>query len=84
MGSAVDIMQASALKTRLAAAADKKLPVVLIADKVEKADTAGLQLVYAFIKHVERQGNPVSWQKPSDPLIQSSEILGMRELLYLA
>ena len=83
LGSALDIMHASGLKTRLASALAKNLPVVLVSDKVEKADTAGLQLVYAFIKKAESQGNEVSWQKPSDMLYQASELLGLCQALKL-
>ena len=84
LGSALDIANASALKTRLENALAKSLSVTLIGDKVERADTAGLQLIYSFIKQVEHQGCKVSWQKPSDNLIQSSEVLGMSEQLSLA
>ena len=83
LGHALDIQNASALKSRLENALSKSLPVVLVSDKVEKADTAGLQLIYSFIKEVENQGRDVSWQKPSDSLIQASETLGLSEKLYL-
>lgn len=84
LGIAIDIMHAAALKERLAAALAKDLPVVLVSDKVEKADTAGLQLLYAFITKVEKQGHRVTWQKPSDVIIQAVEILGMCEVLHLS
>jgi len=84
LGQSLDIVNAASLKARLENALSKALPVVLVSDKVEKADTAGLQLIYAFIKELEKQGRDVSWQKPSDNLIQASEILGLSEKLYLA
>ncbi|TQV86719.1 STAS domain-containing protein [Aliikangiella coralliicola] len=83
LGAALDIMNASSLKTRLETALAKDLPVVLVSDKIERADSAGLQLIYAFIKKVEQRGHTVSWQKPSDTLKQSSEILGLSKQLYL-
>ena len=83
LGNALDIMHASALKTRLTTALAKNMPVVLISDKIEKADTAGLQLIYAFIKKVELQGSTVTWQKPSDMLYQACEILGMSNAIKL-
>lgn len=84
LGQSLDIAHVSALKTRFENALLKDLPVVLVSDKVEKTDTAGLQLIYSFIQEVENQGRDVSWQKPSDSLIQASEILGFTEKLYLA
>lgn len=84
IGSALDIMHVSTLKERLFKASAKNLPVVLVCDKVEKADTAGLQLIYAFIRQIENQGHQVSWQKPSEILIQVSQALGMQQALYLS
>ena len=84
LGTALDIVNASSLKARLENALAKNLSVTLVGDKVERADTAGLQLIYSFIKKVEQQGCKVTWQKPSDNLIQSSEVLGMSEQLSLA
>lgn len=83
LGNALDIMNVSGLKARLSSAMEKKLTVVLIADKIDKVDTAGIQLIYAFIKKIEQQDNTVVWQKPSDTLLQISETIGMREHLNL-
>ncbi|WP_444994880.1 STAS domain-containing protein [Aliikangiella sp. IMCC44359] len=83
LGTAVDITHAANLKSRLTTALNKKLPVVLISNNVERADTAGLQLIYTFIQKAEAQGSQVSWQKPSDAIVQASEILGMSEPLNL-
>lgn len=83
LGNALDIMHAAQLKTRLETCLAKNKPVVLISDKVERADTAGLQLIYAFIQAVESAGHSVSWQKPSDPLRQIAETLGMEQHLNL-
>ena len=81
LGTALDIMHASGLKERLAAALDKKPHIVLISDKVERADTSGLQLIYAFKKEVEAQNKEMSWKKPSDALLSACEALGMSEAL---
>ena len=83
LGCSLDIIHASSLKSRLSKALAKNLSILLVADKVEKADTAGLQLVYAFIQKAHQQENSVCWKKPSDALIQASETLGIREALNL-
>ena len=83
LGTALDIVHAEALKKRLTTALEKQLPVVLISDKVEKADTSGLQLICAFANKLEQNGLPLSWQKPSDALRQTSEILGLSDSLRL-
>ncbi len=83
LGSALDIVHVSALKERLSAALEKKPHIVLIANKVERSDTAGLQLIYAFKKEVEQRGKQLSWQKPSEKLILASNTLGMTEVLNI-
>ncbi len=81
LGSAVDIMHAAGLKDRLAAALEKKPHVVLISDKVERADTAGLQLIYSFKLEVEAKNKQLSWQKPSDALLTACNSLGLSDAL---
>jgi len=81
LGSALDIMHVSALKERLAASLEKKSHIVLISDKVERADTAGLQLIYAFKLQAESAQKQLSWQKPSDTLKQACESLGLTDAL---
>lgn len=81
LGSALDIMHASGLKDRLKASLAKKPNIVLISDKVERVDTAGLQLLYAFKQEVESKKKNLSWQKPSDALLHASESLGMTDAL---
>lgn len=83
LGTALDIMHAEGLKERLTTALAKKSQIVLISDKVERADTAGLQLIYAFKKAAETQQKVVSWKKPSDALIAACESLGMSEALAI-
>lgn len=81
LGTAVDIMHATGLKDRLMASLDKKPHIVLISDKVERADTAGLQLIYSFKLEVESQKKQLSWQKPSDALLTACNSLGMSDAL---
>ena len=81
LGAALDIMHAAGLKERLVGALNKKNHIVLISDKVERADTAGLQLIYAFKKEVELQKKELSWQKPSDALLSACQALGMEDAL---
>jgi len=84
LGSALDIMHANALKERLQTALQKKQShIVLISDKVERADTAGLQLIYAFKTAVEGEQKQFSWQKPTDALINACKMLGMSKALAL-
>lgn len=84
LGNALDIAHAADLKKRMQQALSKDLPVVLVADKVEKIDTAGIQLVYAFIDALQNKGEKVSWRKPSGLLLEMSQKLAIKEALVLA
>lgn len=84
LGTALDIMHSASLKERLTSALSKKPHIVLISDKVERADTAGLQLIYAFKQEIEQQNKQMSWQKPSDILIEASRLLGLDQHLGLS
>ncbi len=83
LGNALDIMHAAGIKERLSSALEKKPHIVLISDKVERADTAGLQLIYSFKQIVEARQKQMSWKKPSDALLQASDLLGLTEALGL-
>lgn len=83
LGTALDIMHASGLKERLIAALEKKPHIVLIAENVERADTAGLQLIYSFKQAVEASKKQMSWKKPSDALLQASDSLDLTTALGL-
>lgn len=84
LGTALDIMHAAGLKERLMAALQKKPHLVLISDKVERVDTAGLQLLYAFKLEVESQKKQLSWQKPTDILLAACDSLGISAALNIA
>jgi len=81
LGSALDIVHVGDLKPRLTTALEKKPHVVLIADKVERTDTAGVQLIYSFMQYAKEKDVAVTWQKPSDNLLETVRKLGMSEAL---
>ncbi|MFT6733182.1 MAG: anti-anti-sigma regulatory factor [Polaribacter sp.] len=83
LGSALDIVNASTLKPRLMSALKKKPHIVLIADKVERSDTAGVQLIYSFLQCAKKKDLAVTWQKPSANLLDIAEKLGMSRDLEL-
>jgi len=57
--------------------------LVLHAEKVNRADTAGLQLMLAFVQSSrERQVNVV-WDKPSTTLLDTAAALGITTTLGL-
>ncbi|MEE4246633.1 MAG: STAS domain-containing protein [Kangiellaceae bacterium] len=83
-GQYLDIQHAAELKARLLKAVDKQpSQCVLTANKVERVDSAGLQLIYAFMKELDQMGTAVSWKQPTESLQTGAKLLGMTELLNL-
>ena len=82
-GEHVDISQAIQLHQRLKRCVAKDVTVELKADKIQKADTAGLQLLLAAVKDLHEAGNEVCWRKPSEAFISAAETLGMSQALKL-
>lgn len=57
--------------------------VALDASKVEKVDTAIMQLLTAFYRSAKAQGIEVKWKNPSEGMLRSAELLGLRAPLGL-
>ena len=83
-GDALDIRQVAALHDRLKKALLRSSTIELLADRVERADTAGLQLLVALVAETEQCGGAVSWKKPSRALIDAATLLGLERALGLA
>jgi anti-anti-sigma regulatory factor len=58
--------------------------IVLKADKVKRADTAGLQLILAFVNAAHASHIELVWNKPSQDLCDAATILGLASALGLA
>lgn len=83
-GEVIDIATTAELRTQLLAALESKQPVVLDAAQVERADTAALQMLSAFIQDANAQQQTVQWKAPSEALSVSAELLGLLSLLKLS
>lgn len=82
--SDVSIMEVEHLQTQFQQllAADGEL--VVNAEKVERVDTAALQLLASFFLSCQQQHRPVHWQTPSEVLHISANLLGMGGVLGLS
>ncbi len=82
-GEALDIVHATSLYNRLQKALLKSSVIELKAEHVEKADTAGLQLMAALAREVEKTGGKLIWKKPTQALSQAADRLGLSQALHL-
>jgi anti-anti-sigma regulatory factor len=73
--------QAAALRASLLDAAAADSDVELDAKAVEVADTAGLQLLLAFITQLQQHGRCVQWAHVGTPLQTVAKQLGLLQLL---
>lgn len=80
-GENLTIAHASGLHQRLVKALEKTSNIELKADKVQKADTAGLQLFVALKKEIVDGGGDLQWKNPSEALISTAKQLGLQEYL---
>jgi anti-anti-sigma regulatory factor len=58
--------------------------VVIHAAEVERVDTAGIQLLYAFVQEARRRGMALEWDQPSAKLAAAAELLGMLTALEIS
>ena len=77
------LSQAAALRASLLTAAATTRDVELDANAVVAADTAGLQLLLAFITHLQQQGRCVQWVHVGTPLQTVATQLGLLQQLGL-
>ncbi len=77
------IAHAEAVYANLEAFSQASQDVVLDAAAVASVDTAGLQILAAFIGDLKKGGINLSWTNPSAVLKETALILGMGELLLL-
>jgi ABC-type transporter Mla MlaB component len=77
------VSQASSLKESLAGLLDEPLPVTLDATALQRIDTAGLQLITAFVRDRAGHGRTVEWQGTTPVLTTAAQLLGLTSLIKL-
>ena len=79
----MDISVVAEFSIELKTALEAKQAIQLQAANVERADTAGLQMLCAFFLDAQAEGVDVEWLEPSDALLGSSKQIGLAEHLKL-
>ena len=78
----LDIAQADSVKERMDKALAKDVSKIEIkADKVERVDSAGIQLLLSFKAAAIKSDKEIILLKPSEELLAAAELLGSTELL---
>ena len=74
---------ASTLKEQLAGLLEEPLPVTLDITALQRIDTAGLQVITAFVRDRAGHGRQVEWQGSAPVLVTAAQLLGLTTLLKL-
>jgi ABC-type transporter Mla MlaB component len=74
---------ASALKESLASLLDEPQPITLDITALQRIDTAGLQVLTAFIRERASHGRTVEWRGAAPALSGAAQLLGLTSLLRL-
>jgi anti-anti-sigma regulatory factor len=84
LGGDLTIRSVQAHKEGLRALLADQGTVTLQAGAVEHVDTAGLQLVAAFVVQMLGAGRELHWNEPASPLTEAAASLGLTSALHLA
>lgn len=77
------IRDAGQLQALLVAQLEQGMPVRLDAGQVERIDTAGLQLLVAFVRDRRKRARAVTWHRCSESLTRAASMLGLSADLEL-
>jgi len=77
------VSEAASLKERLAPLLEESQPVTLDVNAVQRVDTAGLQVIMAFVRERAGRGRTVEWQGAAPALTGAAQLLGLTSLLGL-
>jgi len=73
----------TSLQTELAERLDESGPLQIDATAVDRVDTAGLQLLAAFVRDLRAEARTVEWVGCSDALQKAARALGLHSALCL-
>jgi ABC-type transporter Mla MlaB component len=77
------VAEADALKSELARRLQEPQPVTLDVSALQRIDTAGLQLLAAFVRDRRTAGRAVAWRGRAPALETAAGLLGLRDMLEL-
>ena len=77
----VSIVQAAVLKEAWLPVLDSGKNINIDASAVEDIDTAGLQLLLSLVKTAKETGRSVTWESPSETVINAVKETSLRDAL---
>jgi len=77
------VSDAGSLKESLAGLVDQPQAVTLDVSALQRIDTAGLQVITAFVLERAANGRPVEWQGTAPVLATAAQLLGLTFIFKL-
>ena len=77
------VAQSAALKSGLQSLLARSAPITLDVAALQRIDTAGMQLIAAFVRERESRGRQVKWRGAAPALISAARLLGLAPALSL-
>lgn len=82
-GEALGIANVSDMYTRVLSGLAEGQSIQFDVSKIERIDTATVQMIYAFSKEAGKHGHVLLWQGASDAFVSSAKILGLATLMKM-
>ena len=83
LGAECTVAEADALKAELARRVAESGPVTVDVSALQRIDTAGLQLLAAFVRDRRTAGRAVAWRGQAAALEAAAGLLGLHDMLEL-
>jgi anti-anti-sigma regulatory factor len=83
LDAVITIAEAAALKDQLLPHINRKGEIYVDGSRVQSVDTAGLQVLLAFVRTLRGHDAVVHWTGVSDSLQETAELLGVASLIGL-
>lgn len=81
LGASLTLPEVAECRRRLS---EEPPAIRLAGGDIERIDTAGLQLLLAYARHLQASGSHLAWESASDVLAQAARQLGIADSLGLA
>jgi len=82
-GEALGIANVGDMYTRVLSGLAEGQSMQFDVSKIERIDTAAMQMIYAFSKEAEKHGHVLLWEHASEAFVRSAKILGLATLMNM-
>jgi anti-anti-sigma regulatory factor len=82
-GDSLGIANVGDMYTRVLSSLAEGQLIQFNVSKIERIDTAAMQMIYAFSKEATKHGHDLVWEDASEAFVRSAQILGLATLMNM-